>query len=399
LKVSLNLKSREFPEELGIVTKWKKPVAGSYSRWPYADPCIPLALQEEIIGFYSAAKEVKSLQAKRILKRGVDPTSFLHADSGECSIVVGDLPCDLEADFFIVDENVNRLHESVVGRIQCRDKYVLRSDESLKSILGLHKLESSLRTSKAQIRVMTMGGGVLTDFVGFLCALKGWEHSVVPTTLLAMIDASIGGKVGINLLPYGKNLLGAFYFPTRVYVDPRFLDTLDALQLRCGLCEALKHLIIKAETESGLSVEQLQPPLTSQVLSSLIKIKNDIVSGDPFEKGARRLLNLGHSFAHAIEARYKIPHGIAVGLGLQIEGKILGYKVPKPEFLPSLSTFFNQHSINDLSSWLDDLWPILVNDKKGVNTAKVAMSSFNESYRLEMNKKELHNALLAKTYL
>ena len=142
-----------------------------------------------------------------------------------------------------------------------------------------------------------------------------------PTTLLAMVDASLGGKVGVDL-PQGKNLVGAFHPPALVVSDPRVLATLPPAQHAAGLAEALKHgLIADAALFAGLPAAA---PLPRALLQRAIQVKLDIVARDPLEHGERAKLNVGHTIGHGIEAacNYTLPHGFAIGIGLLAEAQL-----------------------------------------------------------------------------
>lgn len=176
--------------------------------------------------------------------------------------------------------------------------------------------------------VIALGGGVTGDLAGFVAAtyMRGVPVVQVPTTLLAMIDASIGGKTGIDI-EGGKNLIGAFYQPHIVIIDPDVLRTLPKDELRYGLAEAIKHgAIADAEYLAwiGANIERIQQ-LDAAALTHLIKrsveIKAHFVSSDVREAGARAALNFGHTIGHALErvTRYTMPHGEAVACGMMVE--------------------------------------------------------------------------------
>ncbi len=174
--------------------------------------------------------------------------------------------------------------------------------------------------------VVALGGGVVSDLVGFVAATfkRGMRFVIISTTLESDIDACLGGKTAINL-PAGKNLVGAFHQPAIICVDPNCLATLDARDVRAGLAESVKHALI-ASAEFLIWHEQHIDELLgvdADVMETLIernlKIKADIVARDPFERGGdRMLLNLGHTLGHAIESQcdYALRHGECVSLGL-----------------------------------------------------------------------------------
>lgn len=166
--------------------------------------------------------------------------------------------------------------------------------------------------------VVAVGGGVVGDMAGFAAAtfLRGVAFVQVPTTLLAMVDASVGGKVGVDL-PQGKNLVGAFKQPALVVVDPDVLRTLPADEFRHGLAEVVKHGLI-GDPDLFAQLEGAGPASLESLLARALRVKIAVVQRDPYEQGERAHLNLGHTFAHAFEqvSGYTLPHGQAVAVGL-----------------------------------------------------------------------------------
>ena len=178
--------------------------------------------------------------------------------------------------------------------------------------------------------MIAVGGGLVGDVAGFAASsyLRGIDFVQVPTTLLAMVDASVGGKTGINLpLPdggLGKNLAGAFWQPGLVLADPETLATLPVRERRCGLAEMVKHAIIgdpelldviDGSLDALLAAE---PEVVGALVARAVKVKINVVEADERERGSRALLNLGHTFAHAIEPDpgLGLKHGEAVAIGL-----------------------------------------------------------------------------------
>jgi len=192
--------------------------------------------------------------------------------------------------------------------------------------------------------IVALGGGSVTDLAGFAAStyLRGLNLVLVPTSLLGQVDAAIGGKTGINLSA-GKNLAGTFFFPRAVIADQEILATLPAREFASGLGEIIKYALIE-ETVSKHCDYELGPkrlldvldtcltdgpfehddPGLAGVISSCIKMKLFVVSKDPHETGLRRILNLGHTVAHAIEkiTDFRITHGEAVGIGLYYDTKL-----------------------------------------------------------------------------
>ena len=182
--------------------------------------------------------------------------------------------------------------------------------------------------------VVALGGGVVGDLAGFVAAtyLRGVPVVQVPTTLLAMIDASVGGKTGVDT-PQGKNLVGAFHQPALVVADPRTLATLPPAQLRAGLAEAVKHGVVADERyfeRVAADVPALLAPggseseaMTALVVRS-VEIKAAVVARDEREGGLRKTLNFGHTLGHAIEtlSGYALLHGEAVAIGMALESEL-----------------------------------------------------------------------------
>ena len=182
--------------------------------------------------------------------------------------------------------------------------------------------------------IVALGGGVVGDIAGFVAAtyLRGVPVVHVPTTLLAMVDASVGGKTGVNTR-HGKNLVGASYRPAAVIIDPDVLKTLPPDQLRAGFAEVIKHGVIadaayfdRARSyaeQTGVDAARDLTELTALIERS-IEIKASIVTRDEKEGGLRKVLNFGHTIGHAVEAarRYSLPHGYAVAIGQVVEARI-----------------------------------------------------------------------------
>ncbi len=165
--------------------------------------------------------------------------------------------------------------------------------------------------------IIGLGGGVIGDMAGFAAAtyLRGAPFVQIPTSLLAMVDASVGGKTGVDL-PQGKNLVGAFKQPEVVIIDPESLAELPAAEFRSGLAEIVKHGILGAP-DLFRQMEKEGPTDLTQMIADAVRVKVDVVIEDPFERGRRATLNLGHTFGHAIEqvSGYSLRHGEAVAIG------------------------------------------------------------------------------------
>ena len=218
-------------------------------------------------------------------------------------------------------------------RLRCEARLTFPAGEESKTRESWIRLtdEMLIQGLDRHTGVVALGGGVVGDLAGFVAAsyLRGVPYAQVPTTLLAMLDASVGGKVGVDT-PLGKNLVGAFHPPAIVVADPLTLLSLPDRVYRSGLAEAIKHGLIADATYFGwieANVRKLLardlPSLTHLVHRS-VEIKAAVVSQDERESGIRATLNAGHTVAHGLEheSRYRLPHGEAVALGLIAECRI-----------------------------------------------------------------------------
>ncbi len=205
--------------------------------------------------------------------------------------------------------------------------HVFSAGEKHKTLASISSAYDTFLTAKIDRRtpVIALGGGVVGDMAGFVAAtlLRGMPFVQIPTTLLAMVDASVGGKTGVDHA-VGKNLIGAFHQPRAVLIDPSVLSTLPARELRSGLAECIKHDIIRdAQAFATLrqrlpSILSLDRALLTELITHNVAIKAAVVAADPFENGDRAHLNFGHTFGHAIESvsQFSYAHGQAVSLGM-----------------------------------------------------------------------------------
>jgi len=165
--------------------------------------------------------------------------------------------------------------------------------------------------------IIALGGGVIGDMLGFVAAtyMRGVRLVQAPTSLLAMVDSSVGGKTGVDL-PEGKNLVGAFKQPALVMIDPEVLGTLPDVEWRCGLAEVIKHGLLA--DPALLDPALLRRGRAADFIPRAVQVKVDVVQRDPYEQNIRAHLNLGHTFAHALEqvSGYTWKHGEAVAVGL-----------------------------------------------------------------------------------
>lgn len=216
------------------------------------------------------------------------------------------------------DDIVARLYaNSVHDRLNNLGVAIVPHGEQHKTVSSIQSLYSQFVQVGADrgTVALALGGGVIGDMVGFAAAtyMRGIRLVQIPTTLLSMVDSSVGGKVGVDL-PEGKNLAGAFIQPEIVIIDPATLSTLPDDQIRCGMAEIIKHGFIADETLLDPAVWDDKADLIARA----VQVKVDVVEQDPYEQGIRAHLNLGHTFGHAIElvTDFAWMHGDAVGFGL-----------------------------------------------------------------------------------
>ncbi|NCA92252.1 3-dehydroquinate synthase [bacterium] len=227
----------------------------------------------------------------------------------------------------VTDKNVAPLYLEVVKEELAKnysvETLVIMAGEKIKTVQTYMQIINALGNAKLTRNdaVLALGGGVVGDITGFAAAtyLRGIDLIQTPTTLLADIDSSVGGKTGVNL-DSGKNLLGAFYQPKLVYINTLALSTMKIDDWKNGIGEGIKYAVLRGgEVLEILEKGQIkQNP--AKFIELCVNIKKEIVEEDTFESGVRRQLNLGHTFGHAIEklSSYTIPHGVAVVKGLII---------------------------------------------------------------------------------
>ncbi|MGD0435242.1 MAG: 3-dehydroquinate synthase [Bryobacteraceae bacterium] len=229
--------------------------------------------------------------------------------------------------FCVTTEDVWRLHGSRIP--PAFEILFLPDGESHKRLAEVEALAEQMLQKGADRSsiVVGFGGGVVTDVAGFLAAIfmRGIPVIQIPTTLLAQVDAAIGGKTGVNLT-VGKNLIGSFHQPLAVLIDPAVLDTLPEREYRAGLFEIIKHGVIADPDLFWLMrrepkrVMSHAPDVVDRMICDSVRLKACVVSGDEKEEDRRRVLNLGHTFGHALEAETgysQFLHGEAVAWGLK----------------------------------------------------------------------------------
>ena len=201
--------------------------------------------------------------------------------------------------------------------------YVFPAGEAHKNFTTLSAILEFLAESQLTRTdcVAALGGGVTGDMAGFAAAsyLRGIRYVQLPTTLLSAVDSSVGGKTAVNLAS-GKNQVGCFYQPSLVLCDPDTLRTLPPEEYRNGCAEVIKYAVLRSEPFfDALRAEPVSAQV-EHVIATCVGMKRDLVAADEFDRGSRQLLNLGHSFGHAVEkcSDYAVPHGCGVAIGMAI---------------------------------------------------------------------------------
>lgn len=251
-------------------------------------------------------------------------------------------------------------------------------NKTIDTCTGVWETLTELKADRKSL-IINLGGGVVTDMGGFIAATfkRGIDFINVPTSLLAMVDASVGGKTGVDLGPL-KNQIGIISNPKAVLIDVEYLNTLPAEHMRSGLAEMFKHGLISDKNywNSLIGLNNLTTDDLAGLIRKSIEIKNNVVQQDPFEKGLRKILNFGHTLGHAIESyflehknheRNTILHGEAIAIGMILESFIsLEKKLLAPEEYREIKLVIN--SVFNVIEFTEDdinaIVKLLVHDKK-----------------------------------
>ena len=319
----------------------------------------------------------------------------------------------------VIDKNVPK---KIVYQIRKTFKnkklylFFIHANEKNKNQKTINKILEILlnKNFSRQDCLIAIGGGITGDTSGFAASLfkRGLQFINIPTTLLSQVDSSIGGKTGINS-KYGKNLIGSFYQPKLVIIDIIFLKTLPKRELICGYAEILKHSLISNKKffhfldKNIVKILQLKSPFIQKAIFESCKIKKIIVEKDEKEKNLRKILNFGHTFAHAYEASLnyskKLNHGEAVLLGMNTALKF-SYKkkiLKKNDYELILNHINNSKLPSNLKNYfslnhLEKIIKFILKDKKNrfnkinlILLKKIGFSSIDKSY----NKNEIRSFL------
>jgi len=284
----------------------------------------------------------------------------------------------------ITDDNVEELYASAVAESLERagwdaHLFAVPSGEGSKTLATGGQLCEQLAEAgfDRNSMVFAVGGGMVGDLAGFVAAMymRGLEFVQVPTTLLAQVDASVGGKVAVDL-PRGKNLVGAFHQPRAVIIDTNTLETLPERQLRSGLAEVIKHAAI-ADAQMFRYLEDNAEQVIGGDQASLkyllarnCQIKAEVVAADPYEQGQRAVLNFGHTIGHALERaapQWQLSHGEAIAVGMVAESEVAVEKeLSEPDVVERLRRLVTQVGRQPDLSGIDpqQVWTAMSADKK-----------------------------------
>ncbi|MFV0518953.1 MAG: 3-dehydroquinate synthase [Lachnospirales bacterium] len=297
----------------------------------------------------------------------------------------------------ITDENIFKLglHKKIkVNNLV--DVVVVKANESSKSfetVMEVLEKLSDNNFTRSDV-LIALGGGVVGDLTGFVASIyqRGIKFVQVPTTLLAMVDSSVGGKTAINFLSY-KNSVGSFYNPALVIVDIDFLDTLDKRQFLSGLVEIIKMGLIYDKKIFDLLYNHNTDEVLEDVVIRSITCKKEVVEVDEKEKGLRKILNFGHTIGHGVESYFgcsKVLHGEAVAYGMvkMIDDKLI---------LELVINIFEKNNIKYFYEYdKDKVLDIIKHDKKALNNEEIEIILLKEvgcAYIKKVSYLELENRL------
>lgn len=287
----------------------------------------------------------------------------------------------------VISRKVYQLYKNILG-FDKKDLFILNDGEREKNFKNYHKI-LDFCSKKGLTRdsfIVAIGGGVVGDIAGFVAAtyMRGVKLIHVPTTLLACVDSSVGGKVAVNT-NYGKNIVGCFYQPSAVIINPKFLKTLDLRNLKCGLGEVVKYGFIERSCGSGeeFNIINLLNDNCKQILSYdlrilsrlieyCIKLKVAVVQQDEKENGLRRILNFGHTYGHAVEKLTnfgKYSHGECVVEGILFAFDLaLKNKLIEEDYFYIMKDVLEKFEFRKLPTFdLKKLIPIMKTDKKATS--------------------------------
>jgi len=310
----------------------------------------------------------------------------------------------------LADKKVLDMHDSLRKQIENKNFiiYEILNPEEEKSINSYTEILNFLssKTFKRKDLIVGLGGGAITDLAGFVSStyMRGLDYIQIPTSLLAQVDASIGGKTAIN---YGKikNFIGTFYNPSKIIICSKFLKTLNEQEFLNGLAEVLKHVLITSDAavdqliKKHEQISNRETAILSEIIEESIQIKANIVTEDFTETGKRKFLNFGHTFAHGIESANlsnPILHGHAVIIGMMMAldyaKHIESIDVDAHEKSMKLLKSFN-FDFSNIRLSANEIIEAMKSDKKNTNTINlVLLKDIGSPYILEeVNEERLAN--------
>lgn len=301
----------------------------------------------------------------------------------------------------ITDENVDRYHHKTLDILLDdleieHEFYVIKPGESSKCISEYEKIMNYMSLSyHRNDTVIAFGGGVVGDLAGFVAAtfMRGIDFIQIPTTVLSMVDSSVGSKTGIDL-PTGKNLIGAFKDPALCIIDPLLLKTLDDYVFEDGFGEIIKYAICFDEELFDMisSRRYTKQSNLSEIVEICVTIKKNIVLKDKLEQNLRRLLNYGHTLGHAVEklSDYSVMHGHGVAYGMKCMAK--KYSKDYDKILEVLE-MYNLDDSYDYS--VDDVYDVTLRDKKNTKDmiSLIISEKIGDCTIISMNKSDYKKVL------
>ena len=323
----------------------------------------------------------------------------------------------------IVDKNISKKYIYKIKKSLNKKKlyaHIFEANEINKNLNSVNKILDILlrKNFSREDCVISIGGGITGDITGFAASLfkRGLKFINIPTTLLSQVDSSIGGKTGVNT-KYGKNLIGSFYQPNLVISDIQFLKTLPKRELICGYGEILKHSLIANKNfynfldKNNDKILNLSSPFIEKAIYESCKIKKNVVEKDEKETGLRKILNFGHTFAHAYEASLgyskKLNHGEAVILGMQsaLRFSLKNNLIQRQDYHSILKHVSNANLPSKINKYfkikdLNKILSFMTKDKKNnsnkislVLLKKIGYPIINKEYQKNILSKFLKNEL------
>ncbi len=295
----------------------------------------------------------------------------------------------------ISDDNIpKQYYDSISDQVTIRHSYFIKAGEQSKTIhVANDIIEKMIEDGVTKDYVLiALGGGVVGDLAGFIASvyMRGIDYIQIPTTLLAQVDSSVGGKTAVNT-PKMKNAIGAFKHPTKVLIDPETLNTLETRHFNNGMAEVIKYgLIADKELYNRLNTPNILK-IIDDIIATCIAIKARIVYLDEKDQGVRQLLNYGHTIGHALEqfSEYKLLHGEAVAVGMAMAAK-------KQKFKDSLYKLLENYNLPTTYDYdKEALLKIINTDKKAYkdNLNFIMVEEVGNGFIKTINKKDITHYL------